>query len=363
MEKLLFEPLDTLFFRDGSPFNQGEGNFGVESLFPPSPLTLVGAARVAWARNKGWSGKGRWLDQIGTNLGGDGDVLDGLHFRGPMLELDKEAIFPVPATLTGKTVSGSSPQNIALLKPGPVLRCDLGDVRLPVPNVPDHDRIEGRKLLDGWWLTRSGFGRVLQGKLPQRSDFVSQSCLWSNESKVGNQIRPETGVTEEGMLYSTRHIRLNPRVRLVMGIKAELDGFPSETLVALGGEARGCWLKRENSGLGLPLPSVFVHRNKLQYAVHILSPLNPEHPPEPGQPFEGLPGKIISACLRPLNDGAVGDSTRFEPLPMKPHLAPGSVLFLEADTSDKQRIVTLHGKNIGQRSSWGFGLIAIGEWK
>ncbi len=50
MEKLIFEPLDTLFFRDGRPFNQGEGNGGVESLFPPSPTTLVGAARVALAR-------------------------------------------------------------------------------------------------------------------------------------------------------------------------------------------------------------------------------------------------------------------------------------------------------------------------
>ncbi|MEW6637748.1 MAG: type III-B CRISPR module-associated Cmr3 family protein, partial [Actinomycetota bacterium] len=45
------EPLDTLFFGDGSPFNAGEtGQMEVEGTFPPSPTTVVGALRAAFAR-------------------------------------------------------------------------------------------------------------------------------------------------------------------------------------------------------------------------------------------------------------------------------------------------------------------------
>ena len=46
---------------------------------------------------------------------------------------------------------------------------------------------------------------------------------------------------------------------------------------------------------------------------------------------------------------------------MKPHLAPGSVLFMET-TEDEKAIHDLHGTHIGNRTTWGFGLIAIGTW-
>jgi CRISPR-associated protein Cmr3 len=41
-----FTPLDTLFFRDGRPFNAGE-TVWLESLFPPSGRTLQGVIRSA----------------------------------------------------------------------------------------------------------------------------------------------------------------------------------------------------------------------------------------------------------------------------------------------------------------------------
>ncbi len=363
MHKLFFEPLDTLFFRDGRPFNQGEGTAGIESLFPPSPLTLVGAARVAWARALGWKGKGKWIDAINTDLGGDDDELVGLNFCGPLLFSHDEPVFPAPALLMGKLSEENKPDKVMHLRPADqVMQCDLGIVRLPVPDVSKSDKVEGRKLLAGWWLTQSGFAKVLQGEIPNVNEFIHQDKLWHTEAKVGNQIDPDTGATVEGMLYSTQHVRLNNGVRLVMGIDGDLVKFPEETQVPLGGEARSCWLYKQPGGLVLSDAKVSDKNGVLRYAVHVLTPLNPEQPPTPDQPFEGLPGKVVSACLPRAQRWGGWDTINWEPFPMKPHLAPGSVIFMQAEKADKQQILDRHGKTIGNRSSWGFGLIAIGQW-
>lgn len=369
MEKLIFEPLDTLFFRDGRPFNQGEGNGGVESLFPPSPTTLVGAARVALARQLGWPGRGKWIDTIQTDLGGDDDQLEGLRFSGPLLEKDGETLFPVPASLAGVLNEENQPASMARLEPGDPLHCDMGEhVRIPTLAVPADDKTEGRKPLSGWWLTRCGLQKVLEGGVPSARDLIHPSQLWVSEAKVGNAIDGESGTVIEGMLYSTRHIRMHAGVRLVLWIGAgaelrnQLPQSPQRIQVPLGGEARSCWLTRKAEPLDLADPSLSTANGSICYAVHVLTPLNPEHPPAPGKPFEKLPGKLVSACLpRPQLWGG-WDSTRFEPLPMRPHLPPGSVLFMEAGASEEQRIIELHGTAVGQRSSWGFGLIAIGKW-
>ena len=77
----------------------------------------------------------------------------------------------------------------------------------------------------------------------------------------------------------------------------------------------------------------------------------------------GLPGNLVSACLpRPLMLGGWDSCTR-QPLPLQPHLAPGSVLFMRAPASDETAIRALHGTCIGMRPAWGYGLVAIGTWK
>ena len=44
---LELQPLDTLFFRDGKPFNKGEENWA-DAIFPPFPATIYGALRTAY---------------------------------------------------------------------------------------------------------------------------------------------------------------------------------------------------------------------------------------------------------------------------------------------------------------------------
>jgi CRISPR/Cas system CMR-associated protein Cmr3 (group 5 of RAMP superfamily) len=43
---IVARPIDTLFFRDGAPFNAGETGF-IKSIFPPTPQTGYGFSRAA----------------------------------------------------------------------------------------------------------------------------------------------------------------------------------------------------------------------------------------------------------------------------------------------------------------------------
>ena len=59
MTMLVLHPLDTLFFRDGRPYNQDDpGQAEAASVFPPHPPTVVGAVRAARSRAP-WAGRTR----------------------------------------------------------------------------------------------------------------------------------------------------------------------------------------------------------------------------------------------------------------------------------------------------------------
>ncbi len=367
MARILFKPQDTLFFRDGQPFNQGESCAGLASLFPPSPFTMVGAARTAWSRAMGWSGIGPWKKQLSAEqlqrLGGDGPELTGLTFRGPLLMHKEASIFPAPACLIGITAEDRPEQVIRLYPSQQKQHCDMGkNIQLPVPKAQDN--VTGRKLLEGWWLNEDGFSAVLAGRVPQADSYIKTDTLWNSEPRVGISIDHALGQAEESALYSIQHIRLNSDIELAMTLDGNLHEFPGNALVPLGGEARTCWLRtQKDTNLGIPECGLGSANSDPHYAVHILTPLKPEQRLVAGKSFAELPGKVISACLpRPQRWGG-WDTINRCPLPMSPCLAPGSVIFMEVKNLDQViEAKQFHGTTIGLQKSWGFGLIAIGQW-
>jgi len=102
---LKLTPLDFWFFRDGRPFHQGEASADIESIFPPSAFTVVGAIRAYLARKMGWR-DGKWNNEIAKVLG-DGSYLGPLRFSGPFLGREHagviEPLFSAPLSLLGKS--------------------------------------------------------------------------------------------------------------------------------------------------------------------------------------------------------------------------------------------------------------------
>ncbi len=368
MTLVRFEPLDTLFFRDGRPYEQGEASqAGVVSRFPPPPPTLVGAVRAGLARSMGWK-CGGWSADICARLGNGAD-LGPLRFRGPVLTRNGESLFPAPAHLVGALPRENEdfPKSLAFLSPGCDLTCDLGP-NLPLPSAAG--AAEGVKPLfdQGWWMTVSGLAAVLRGNAPAPENLVHRRDLWREEPRVGILRSRDARVTAEGALYSPSHVRLGRGTALAV----EARGLPPHHADALrgrphpvGGEARACWLRLLDERLGFPEPPRFrPAQGPLLYTATILTPADTKAPPRPGEHgYAGLPGRVVSACLpRPTLVGG-WDSQAGRPLALRPHLSPGSVLFLEAERDDASRVEALHGAAIGARAAWGFGLVAVGNWK
>lgn len=371
MTGIRLDPLDTLFFRDGTPFSAGRApQDGVGSLFPPYPGSVAGALRAALALCNGWSGRGPWPQEIKDVLGDGPDDPGVLSIDGPFVLRDDQPLFPVPRHLLGAITPGGWTPRV-LLRPGPKVVCDLGDVRLPVaPRTCDE--IETLKTGDHSWLTRTGMEAVLRGERPSaETDLVPRSELWNEEPRIGLERDKATRTAQERMLYSTRHVRLMRGVSL----GAKISGVPEDwtlpfgRLVPFGGESRlaECRKWHVDSRLDAPLTELEAGRRVVVVA---LSPLDLEEDIHLGrQPLAALGGaRVVSACLsRPQRIGG-WDSLARKPLPLRSVLPPGSVLFCEdAEPGGFQDAIDSIEANdglwrVGARQQLGFGLVALGIW-
>ena len=366
MTHVQLRPLDTWFFRDGTPFSaDGAPQEDVKGLFPPHPATVAGALRAWLALNNGWGGRGRWSPEVGDVLGDGPTDLGQLSLEGPFLLRDGQPLFRAPRHLLGTASDSGDWKPKVLLRPGEPVQCDLGErVRLPAFPEAESDWAD-IKVSEDVWIAPDGMRAVLQGQLPAHETVVCSQRLWSEEPRIGLKRDVRTRTAEESMLYSTRHVRLAHGVSLgvrVAGLPARWK-TPSGSLIPLGGESRLAECDKWSGNLSLAGAEV-----GRCLALVALSPLDLEQDIYRGRRALRLPGLgdayVVSACLgRPQRIGG-WDSLARGPLPMQSVLSPGSVLFCELlkapTTSDAMADDGV--MRIGARREWGFGLVVIGRW-
>ena len=363
MKTFKLTPLDTLFFRDGRPFNLGEtGQLEVSGTFPPSPTTVVGALRAAFARGQDWSA-GDWDDTLKKVLGNHHETLGQLSFHGPFIMRKDKALFPAPLHLLGKLVETENDKGkmwqIVRLCPGASLETDIGRARLP-EKVED---IEGAKELSGY-LTGEGMRRVLAGEKPESSHIIPQHNLWNTEPRVGIKRDPKSRTTKEDSLYNIGHVRLLEGVSLGVQVSGLPEGWHPQSPALLGGESRMAWLE-ETDKLELPEAPELPENGTVRYTVTFITPgkLEGDGWKTSGDKLADLPGEVISACIgKPLMIGG-WNSLKQEPLPLTAYLPAGSTWFLEADAGARDEILAKHGRHIGTKTEWGYGQVLIGIWE
>jgi CRISPR-associated protein Cmr3 len=359
MTVLVFSPLDTLFFRDGRPYNRMESNAQVVSQFPPFAPTLVGAARAAYARAMGWPDK-NWDTTIRPHFGG-GASLGPVSFNGPYLVKDGRCIFTVPACLV-RTSDGQR----HVLSPGPLRKCDLapaGFTRLPASATG-----VGKYDPEICWITAQGMSALLNGHVPAAEDCVDDETVVQHERRVGNWRESKTRtVSEDNAIYSPTHVRLGCGVQFALvgsGLPDEIPNSPAP----LGGESRMVSIVRTDQQYAMPsLPDLRCDKDLLNYAVVLITPLDIADSgwPRPNVGYAGLPGHVVSACLKPVQRaGGWLDTTVATggPQALRPLLPAGCVLFMQTVRDQLEAVVSLHGSKIGARTEWGFGQILIGAW-
>ncbi len=373
------QPVDTWFFRDGTPFTKESApQENVSSLFPPHPPTVVGALRAALAsaRGNGWTGQGEWPPGICDVLGDGPENLGLLSFVGPVLLRDNAPLFRAPRHLLGSTDDACWRPRI-FLRPGPPVMCDLDDAT-QIPEVSGTTgEIEKLKTGDACWLTRAGMSAVLHGRRPCPDDMIPDCCLWSDESRVGLERDNTKRTAREGMLYSNRHIRPLRGVSLGVQIAGLPQGWtpPFGELIPLGGESRLAECQAWNADLALETDMEKIKATG-KATVMALSPMElAEEICRGAKPIDDLGGaRVVSACLdRPLRIGGWNSLAR-RPLPLRSVLPSGSVLFCEVDDPERfaesmaagDELPRMTSGNalarIGSRREWGFGLVAVGSW-
>ena len=100
------------------------------------------------------------------------------------------------------------------------------------------------------------------------------------------------------------------------------------------------------------------------YFAALLSPMVLDRPLLPDCEIDGLPGKLVSACIgKPLKMGGWNSTGNPRgPLPLKEVIPAGSVLFMKNDK--KGKAINCHLAHIGKPNTraWGFGQVVIGKY-
>lgn len=411
----MFEPLDTLFFRDGRPFDAGESHWA-RSLFPPSPYTLQGAIRQAVVEGQGIdvgefaracrdaaagrSPGGGTLSRLMEAVG-DTRSLGRLRLTGPFVvrvgEIQCEFLYPAPLDLYRH---GSA---FGLLSPSPdPLICDLGTVRLPRTDV------DGIEILEGWWLSREAMSRVLAGDaghleelrkagggvfpLFPSEEASADAALAQVEHRIGLGRDPLRRTAKEGLLYSLAHVRLKDGVAVgvVVGGLPENLVAPADRMLRFGGEGRLVRLRVTDAPPWPdPPPVLNVVDGRVRFKLVLTTPALMQEDggwlpggfargederdgstvwrgdlqvmPVTGGPVR-VPVRVVSACVgRAVRLGG-WDLARGEPRPLSSHVPAGSVYFCEADAAQEAAVRLLHGAQIGLKTAYGFGHVLLGTW-
>lgn len=229
------QPLDTLFFRGTTPMEAGLAN-GV-SLFPPPVSVLQGAFWTAYCRDKGQAFTvGLKEGKIPLEIKG---ILVKKKLKKDGKETPEERVYaPAPATWyydSEKKVKSSKDFEGKCLCIAEKRKdsFDTFGIQSSAEDLvfvaPQH---EAQSLSNAWISVE--FIKSPQKQFGEGNVLLEKDVLY-RESKTGVGLTADK-IAEEGMLYSSTHIRLLDDVTLVVALDSELDFGQGK--MQLGGEQR-----------------------------------------------------------------------------------------------------------------------------
>lgn len=372
---LSFDAVDTLFFRESRPMeSQGE----LRSVFPPPVRTLAGALRTLIGERSGVAWHEFNENHPLSEIIGFGDNLGPLSFKGAWLSRSGERLYPAPLHLLK---NDTKLFQLELAKEG--TWCDLGrNVRLPVlstsgDGLSDSDA-NGSKPLENVWLSRKGFGAVLNGSLPNKDDLVSERDLLSRESRLGIALNNMTGVVKNGLLYQTQHVRPNRSLTVELDVSGLPESMPDKQLLRLGGEGRPASISFNQSTSQFPASPSLGNSEKI--ALYLLTPLPVnQNKKQEWQPLPGFIRKdenetqtlwtgILNGVELELHGAVTGkvhreggwDMAQKKPRGVMSFIPAGSVFFCRVVSGDAK---ALHNAQVGTLTEYGYGHLAVGVWK
>jgi CRISPR-associated protein Cmr3 len=359
------EALDTLFFRDGKPFEKSDDVWAT-GMFPPLPSVLYGALRSAY------------LGQNDIGLEEVEEVTKGLRIRNIWYKIEaldenkrnqKLLYLPLPLDLVQK-------KELSRKQAKKVDKYNIYDAyklssnhTIPISskletvsissNLTSIEDIEGFR--DGL-IVHTKYEDYLQGR--DGFDAREFSNHFHSEAKIGIALSNATGTTSEGNLYRVGMLRTDK-----IKIYIEFDGLnlDGKGILKLGAENKlAIYQEKTDESDKVNLRLKDLQLDELEtFKLCLTSPAIFENGIEPAQIFDKANVKvelITCAIGKAINVGGF-DMIKKEPKKMYRAVPAGSVYhykLLSGQLSDLENAIKEY--NVCEmRGNEGFGLAFIGK--
>lgn len=340
------EPLDLLFFRGGLPMSEG---IRARSVLP-SPQTFAGMIRTLLLERCGAdfdAMRGKPTLAEACDAAGAGWVSQ-VRMTGPfpaVVQGDQvDPLFPCPANV--RRVGGSR-DSIGVLLP---TRAAVPGWCPPLPGMKPLWRGGARFQKESpEWITRTGLEAYLSGRGLRPDHFRRTDELLEWEERTGVGIDPRTHASKEGILYTTRSLRLRPGVVFYGEIEMPEDRVSLVSGVAVwGGERR-----RVRLSVQAPMawPSAAESDRSL---IVLLAPGFFRRQWRPGTIPEGA---LRAAAVTGPYAISGWDLARGGPRPVRFGVNAGSVYFCEGDEPGGNTLAENQDDALA-----GFGFFVKGTW-
>ena len=356
---VLMEPLDTLFFRDGRPFEPASQ----VSSGMPMPQTVAGALRTWLLREADCD-----FERLAAAMRGSATFADAaadqsaevacvarLSFRGPWFARISpgdavEPLVPAPATLRKVKGAGEIARLDPLEKPALPGWCPPEEGMLPLWYCGG----ETIERLEASYLTPAGLYAFLQGKTPGRDEIVPRKDILDFDRRTGIAVDAGSRTAAEGMIYGVSLLALKRGVVLYAEVEGPDDAIgriPGRTTpVPLGGEGRRVAMRTVE-----PVTWLSPAQGDGQGRLLVLT--------TPGIFDEGwrpswLAGKLLAAAVPGYEAASGWDLARKGPKPTRFAAPAGSVYFLR-EPLDPPRGSLCDGED----AALGWGTFVEGVWK
>jgi len=368
MEKIEIKALDTLFFRDGKPFERGEESVANGS-FPPLPSVVYGALRTA-VLGESIENKDFYFNTFVTDSA-------KLEIKQFFLKINQELFMPVPLDLVGydiqeegKTKKTTKADLIENIYPKPIYSSGQTDYVLKISQTLKAKELSGKYL-----LKFSALKSYLEGI---QKSFTPTALTITSESKLGIGRNNFSRTTEDGLLYRVNMQRLESKIDFAEKTKADVIslviGFDVVALknkngfFKLGGEGKTISYDVYSNENNIPLIPLNDNRLKIYLATPAIFK-NGYLPDFIQKGFFEKDGQKINVRLltcaigKPVMVGGF-DMDKRMPKEMYKAVPAGAVYYLETDSPEKanQLATFLHQSSISElRKNEGFGICYIGR--
>lgn len=346
--RIRLSALDTLFFRDGKPFDRGEETWA-DGIFPPPSSMLYGALRSLYFVQH--------PEHIGKE-NTESDPTRHLIINDVQITSSDNLYFPCPSDIVLKKNTLKEEDNLILLsleKNSSITSSDL-EYRLAVEN---NEEVE---TLSDFISERSLKRYYLKGGKPKGVFPLEQ--FRTLEPKVGIGRDNSTHVSDDGLLYRVGMIRpqaideaTNETYSLNIEVDFELEGWSlnegESGFVKLGGEGKSCsykvipnkkdyFLKTLSSDvlkIYFISPTFFNNEANQKVKSWLPSFLNLNSDGEWVGEWDGIKLKFLTAALgKPKYVGGF-DIKKRRPKPMVKMIPEGAVFYFQLlNEADKKRI-------------------------